>query len=154
MTRIARKIEITTDPPAVWATIADLEHVAGWNPNVESATCTAGAAGLGTARTCRLSGGGHIDEVVSEWEEGTRLWFAIGNHGGIRSADMGFHLTETPHGTRVTAEADYHVAFGPLGPVIDRIAVKRQMARMLDDALAGLKDNMEATKDTHKEGTS
>jgi hypothetical protein len=67
---------------------------------------------------------------------------------------MGFHLTETPHGTRVTAEADYHVAFGPLGPVIDRIAVKRQMARMLDDALAGLKDNMEATKDTHKEGTS
>lgn len=67
---------------------------------------------------------------------------------------MGFHLSETPHGTRVTAVADYHVAFGPLGPGIDRMAVKGQISHMLDDALAGLKDNMEATKDTRKEGTS
>lgn len=67
---------------------------------------------------------------------------------------MGFHLSETPHGTRVTAVADYHVAFGPLGPGIDRMAVKGQISHMLDDALAGLKDNMEATKDTRKEGPS
>lgn len=54
----------------------------------------------------------------------------------------------------MTAVADSHVAFGPLGPVIDRMAVKGQISRMLDDALAGLKDNMETTKDTREEGTS
>ena len=46
-------------------------------------------------------------------------------------------------GTQVAATADYHLAFGPLGPVIDRISVKRQMAQMLDDALAGLKEHIE-----------
>ena len=143
MSRIARTIEISADRTTVWATIANLESVSKWNPNVETATCVTGAPGVGTYRRCRLSDGGTIDEVVSEWEEGTRLRLAIGSHGGVRSADMGFDLVTGRGGTRVTALADYHLAFGPLGPVIDRLAVKHQMTRMLDAALAGLKDTIE-----------
>ena len=56
---------------------------------------------------------------------------------------MGMALTATAEGTRVTATADYHPAFGPLGPVVDRVAMQRQMTRMLDAALAGLKEHVE-----------
>ena len=87
MSRIERSIEIAARRDAVWSTIADLESVAAWNPNVEKATC----------------------------------------------------------GTTVTAIADYHVAFGPLGAVVDRLTMKRLMGRMLDRSLAGLKDHIETT---------
>jgi carbon monoxide dehydrogenase subunit G len=143
MAHIRREIEISAHLARVWEVIADLESVANWNPNVSSATSDGGPLGLGTARTCHLAQGGHIDEVVSEWDAGRSVQFAIGRHGGIRSADMGMTVSASAAGTRVTAIADYHLAFGPLGPVIDRVSVKGQMARMLDEALAGLKEYLE-----------
>ena len=143
MAHIERTTEIDADRTTVWAVVSDLENVSVWNPNVSTATCDLGPGGVGATRTCHMTQGGHIDEVVSEWEEGRRVQFAIGNHGGIRSADMGMVLTKTPQGTRVTAVVDYHLAFGPLGPVIDRLAVKRQLAQMLDRGLAGLKEHIE-----------
>ena len=143
MAQIETTIEIAANSGTVWTAITDLDGVANWNPNVAAASCSSDSAGLGATRTCHLVQGGHIDEVVSEWDDGHRLQFAIGNHGGIRSADMGLEITPTATGTRVTATADYHLAFGPLGPVIDRIAVKRQMTRMLHTGLAGLKEHVE-----------
>ncbi len=146
MARIESSIEISADRDAVWAAVADLDNVAVWNPDVASSTCESEeTVGLGATRTCHLSGGGLIEEVVSGWDDGRRLQFAIGSHGGIRSADMGLDRVATGDGTRVTATADYHLAFGPIGPVIDRIAVKRQMARMLERSLAGLKNHIERT---------
>lgn len=144
MTRIERSIDIEADTASVWSVVADLDAVAAWNPNVTSATCGAMSRGVGATRTCELSPGGWIEEVVSDWVDGERLWFAIGNHGGIRSADMGVILRTASTGTTVTAVADYHLAFGPLGPVIDQLKVKRQMVRMLDASLAGLKEHVEA----------
>ena len=156
MSRIARTTTISADRATVWAAIADLEHVADWNPNVAAASCAAATSGIGAVRQCHLSGGGAIHEVVSAWEVETRLRLAIGSHGAIRSADMGFDLAVAREGTTVTALADYHLAFGPVGPVIDHLAVKRQMTRMLDVALAGLKNTIEQeyTTTTTKETTT
>jgi len=141
---IKRTIEITADRQAVWSVLADLGDVTHWNPNICAVELQEGQEpGVGTLRTCHLTSGGHIDETIAIWEPGQRLQFAIGSHGGIRSADMAMQLTATAAGTQVEAIADYHVAFGPLGPVIDRLAVKRQMARMLDAGLAGLKEHVE-----------
>lgn len=148
MAHIEQTIEIQAGRQHVWNVVSRLRAVSEWNPNIESATCEQlpGGPGVGATRTCYMSRGGHIDEVVSEWDEGRRIQFAIGNHGGIRSADMGLVLADTADGTSVTAIADYHIAYGPLGPVIDRLAVKRQMARMLTDALTGLKEHVQNQK--------
>lgn len=144
MAHIKRTIEIAADRQAVWSVLADLQDVSHWNPNIcEVQLQGSTEPGVGTLRTCHLTNGGHIDETIAVWEPGQRLQFAIGSHGGIRSADMAMQLTETAAGTQVEAIADYHVAFGPLGPVIDRLAVKRQMARMLDAGLLGLKEHVE-----------
>jgi len=148
MTHIERTIEISAEPATVWSIVSELEQVSEWNPGVTSATCPAnarGSVGLGTARRCDLAQGGSIDEVVTQWVEGREIGVAIGSHGGIRSADMGMTLVPSVAGTRVVAGADYHLAYGPLGPVIDRIVVKRSMGRMLEVGLAGLKEHIEST---------
>lgn len=144
MAHLRHKIEIEAERNAVWAALAALEDVAAWNPNVAATSCDQlGPVEVGTARTCFLAQGGRIDEVVSVWKPATMLQFAIGSHGAVRSADMAMELSDSPIGTTVVATADYHVAFGPLGPVIDRIAMRRQMARILDSSLLGLKEHVE-----------
>ncbi len=125
--------------------ISDLEAVADWNPGVVEAVCGEPATGPGAQRTCRLSPVGTLHEVVSEWEPERALWFAVGRHGAIRSADLGLELTaRDADRTTVRAVADYHLAFGPLGPVIDHLTVRRSFGRMLDQSLAGLKAHVEA----------
>jgi len=152
MAHLNRTIEIAADRHTVWAAIAALEDVARWNPNISRVEFRDGdEPAVGSLRTCHLANGGHIDETISIWEPGQRLQFAIGSHGGIRSADMAMQLTDTAGGTAVEAIADYHVAFGPLGPVIDRLAVKRQMTRMLDAGLAGLKEHLETETKPQKD---
>ena len=153
MSRIERTITVDADVDTVWATVADLDEVTRWNPNVTAASCGPGTYGVGATRTCELTPRGHIDEVVTSWVPGAELWFAIGSHGGIRSADMGIVITPAEAGTTVTAITDYHAAFGPLGPVVDRLTMRRSMARMMDAALDGLKEHIE-TLDTREGSTS
>ena len=143
MSRIERSITIEADAATVWATVADLESVATWSPNVAVATCGPVSRGVGATRRCELMPRGNLEQVVSTWSPGEELWFAIGNHGGIRSADMGIVLTPADGGTTVTAISDYHLAFGPLGPVVDRLTMRRSMTRIMDASPAGLKKHVE-----------
>lgn len=146
MSRIERSITIEVVPAVVWSTVSELDKVTRWNPTVSRAICGPITRGVGATRTCEIESGAKLVEVVAEWIEGEAIWFALDPQGGIRSADMGLRLTADPASelrTIVTFIADYHLSFGPLGPVIDRLTVKRSMARMLDDSLAGLKQHLE-----------
>ncbi len=146
MTRIVRSIEISSLPETVWSVMSDLGAVADWNPNVRSARCGSSRSGLGASRTCELVPRGHISEVVSKWTEGREMWFAVESHGGIRSAEMGLIVRSAPGGAIVDAIADYHLAFGPIGPVIDTLTTNHLMSRMLARSLDGLKGHVEATR--------
>lgn len=128
--------------------ISDLGAVADWNPNVQSATCGQHRNGLGATRICDIAPRGRISEVVSTWTEESEVWFAIGAHGGIRSADLGLTIHPTSDATIVEAVADYHLAIGPVGPVIDKPTTKRLMSRMLERSLDGLKAHVETRKET------
>ena len=81
MTHVQRSVEIRVPAPEVWAAVSDLGRVAEWNPNVVAASCGPAPFGIGTTRRCELVRGGHIDEVVSEWEPRRRIRFTIGSHG-------------------------------------------------------------------------
>ncbi len=144
MSRIEHNVEIDAPAALVWDVVSDLDAVTRWNPNVTGTSCGEVPYGVGTSRTCELAPAGRIDEIVSAWEPGRRIELSIGPHGGIRSAEMGFVLTSVGGATRVTAFADYHLAYGPLGPVIDRLTVRRQMQRMLAESLEGLRHHVEA----------
>lgn len=146
MTRIEQSIEIDASPSRIWRVVSDLASVADWNPNVRSATCGRQPVGVGAERTCDLDPGGRVAETVSTWVHEQEMWFAIGPHGAIRSADMGFVIASTDDGATVTAVADYHLALGPVGPVIDALTTKRLMSRMLERSLEGLKAYAETRK--------
>lgn len=148
MTRIERSVSIDAPADEVWAAISDLKAVANWNPNVADATTGTISRGVGATRTCELAPRGRIEEVVSGWTEGTEIWFAIGAHGAIRSADMGLVIHRTPEGAVVDAVADYHLALGPVGPVIDKLTTKRLMSHMLERALDGLKAHVETREES------
>lgn len=149
MTRLSREILIGAARQAVWALISDIGNVAVWNPNVESSECESGAVRVGTIRVCELKRSGRIEEQVSGWIEGEELWFAISRHGAVRSAEIGLVLRDatTPgadrRATTVEAVADYHLAIGPIGPVIDPLTAERLLTETLDETLAGLKSHLE-----------
>lgn len=146
MSHVERDIEIHADATEVWAVVADLDFVGDWNPNVVSATTSDGPFGLGTTRSCEFLPSGRIDEVVSAWEPERLVEFNVGRHGGIRHARMAMRLDPAANGTRVTAVSDYELAFGPLGPVMDRLMVQRQLGRMLEHSLDGLKQHVEGAR--------
>lgn len=146
MSHVSREIEIDASPTDVWAVVADLDFVSGWNPNVVAAQCSDGPYAVGTTRTCELSPSGHIDEVVTAWEPERLVEFEVGRHGGIRRARMAIELAPRGPATQVTASAHYELAFGPLGPVMDRLMVQRQLGRMLAGSLDGLKQHVEGTR--------
>lgn len=143
MTRVVCSIEVNATPDSVWSVVSDVAGVADWNPNVRSAQCGSVRRGVGVTRTCELAPRGQISETVSMWIEGREVWFAIGAHGAIRSADMGIVIRPAPEGAVVEAIADYHLALGPVGPVIDKLTTKRLMIRMLERSLDGLKSHVE-----------
>ena len=150
MTIAERQAFIKADRTTVWNVIADLGAVAGWNPGVESAECEPIPYGIGVTRSCQLRAGGIIKEIVTEWVPEQEIWLAVGNHGAIRSADLGLVLADTidpstnTEATSVRAIADWHLNYGPIGPVVDRLTVRRLMGRMLDTTVDGLKSHIEA----------
>ncbi len=146
MSHVERATDIDASPTEVWAVVADLDFVSDWNPNVVASECSGGPFGVGTTRICELTPSGQINEVVSAWEPERRLEFEVGRYGGIRHARMAVELDGGREATRVSAIADYELALGPLGPVMDRLMVQRQLGGMLQRSLDGLKQHVEGAR--------
>ncbi len=179
MTRLSRTVRIEAPRHRVWRVLIDIGRVAAWNPRVSAADCGPGPVGIGTVRRCELLSGGSIEEQVSRLEPEAELWFAMDRHGAVRSAEMGFLIADpdpnidpgesdidpdpdpgesdairdasTTPATTVTAVADYHLALGPIGPVIDHVTVRRLMTTMLDSSLRGLKQHIESKSKSETE---
>jgi hypothetical protein len=59
-------------------------------------------------------------------------------------ADIRFHLSEEPDGTRVVVEPDYRLKYGPIGSLMDRLMVRRMYEKGMNALLRGLKRHVEA----------
>lgn len=128
----------------VWDTLADLEGVSRWNPGIDRAECLAAARqGVGARRRCWMAPSGSMTETVSEWEPGRRIAFTVDEASPLRSGLGRFRLADAGGGTRLIASFDYEVRFGPLGPVIDRLVVHRQLATGWRLAMDGLRHHVE-----------
>jgi uncharacterized protein YndB with AHSA1/START domain len=123
----------------VWETLADLEGVSAWNPAIDAAECISEVRhGLGARRRCHMHPSGWMVESVSEWEPERVIAFTIDNAPPIKTGLGRFVLSDDELGTRLQASFDYEVRFGPLGPVIDRLIVHRQLSAAWDEGMAGL----------------
>jgi len=128
----------------VWAALADLEAVSEWNPTVDRAECVSRRRqGIGARRRCYMHPSGWVVESVSEWEPVDSIGFTVEDAAPLRTGIGRFVLCEDGPGTRLEATFDYEVRFGPLGPVIDRLVVRRNLSSAWSSAIAGLRDHVE-----------
>lgn len=139
----------------VWGTLADLEGVSTWNPSVDATECISDIRhGLGARRRCYMHPSGWMVESVSEWEPETVIAFAIEKAPPLKSGLGRFVLRDDGDGTRLTASFDYEVRFGPLGPVIDRLIVHRQLTSAWNEGMAGLVAHVEQLATTRPASSS
>ena len=103
-TIVTRSDTIPAAPADVWATLAALDQISRWAPNVEhSSLLTAEATGVGAARRVQVGRGRALVETITVWQPETGLTYSIdGLPPLVASITNGWHLVEAPGGTRAT----------------------------------------------------
>lgn len=135
---------LRADRSLVWATLADLEGVSTWNPAIDHAECTTEIRhGLGARRRCVMHPSGEMIESVTEWVPERCIAFTVDNAPPFKWAVGRFELDDVEDGTRLAATFTYEVRYGPLGPVIDRLVVHRQLSAAWATGMAGLRHHVE-----------
>lgn len=139
-------IEIEAPRERVWEVLADIGSIYRWNPGVKASHATSEApGGEGATRHCDLQrpGGkdvGHLEERAFDWRDGAGYRIEITESNlPFRRAVVSFDVAEAPSGTRVEVSPEYELRFGPLGKLLDRVAVRRQYRKGMAAMLAGLK---------------
>lgn len=140
MTIIRHEVEAHCAPGNVWALLADLEAVQHYNPGVRTARIQGEQrSGVGASRVCELRPKGRVVERVTHWEDGRALGLEVAE------SDWPIHFmrwvtrVEPREGrTRITQELEYRVKFGPLGWLLDRLAMEPKLRSTLDGIFASL----------------
>jgi Polyketide cyclase / dehydrase and lipid transport len=134
MTTIRHEIDAPCPPERVWALLADLEAVQTYNPGVRVATIRGvQRCGVGAERVCDLKPSGRVVERVTHWEEGCALGLEVAeSEWPIRFMRWITRVEPKGAGTRISQELEYQVKFGPVGWLLDRLAMERKLRTSLD----------------------
>ncbi|MEO1060954.1 MAG: SRPBCC family protein [Actinomycetota bacterium] len=144
MTPLRADIVIAAPRTRVWDLLADLESVALWSPAVRAAECTSDRPrGLGAQRRCHMRPRGWLTETVTAWEPERLIELTVDQASPIKHGVGRFELSDHGRGTRLRAGFLYEVRLGPLGPVIDRLVVHRQLSSSWEQAVQGLRGHAE-----------
>jgi hypothetical protein len=95
--------------------------------------------GVGATRVCELLPKGRVVERVTRWEEGRALGLEVAESDWpVHFMRWVTRVDPRPGGTRITQELEYSVKFGPIGWLLDRLAMKRKLRTSLDAIFASL----------------
>jgi hypothetical protein len=140
MTVIRHEIEASCPPDRVWSLLADLEAVQRYNPGVREAKIQGAArTGVGATRVCELLPKGRVVERVTHWEEGRALGLEVAESDWpIHFMRWVTRVEPSAVGSHISQELEYRVKFGPLGWLIDKLAMQRKLRTALDEIFASL----------------
>jgi hypothetical protein len=146
MTVIRHEIEARCSPDRVWSLLADLEAVERYSPGVRAAKIQgAKRTGVGATRVCDLLPKGRVVERVTHWEEGHALGLEVAESDWpIHFMRWVTRVEPKGEGTRITQELEYRVKFGPMGWLLDRLAMERKLRSSLDEIFASLAKHAES----------
>ncbi|MCL1592734.1 MAG: SRPBCC family protein [Actinomycetia bacterium] len=135
---------ITAPRYVVWDALADIRTVVEWNPGIDDVECLSDqVSGIGARRRCFTHPTGWMTESVVEWSVGSVVAFSVEDAPPLKNGLARIVLNDITSGTSVDAVFDYEVKLGPLGPVIDRLIVHRQLTAAFERGLNGLRDYTE-----------
>jgi hypothetical protein len=140
MTIIQHEIEARCAPDRVWTLLADLEAVQRYNPGVRAAKIQGSKrTGVGATRVCELLPKGRVVERVTQWEDGRTLGLEVSESDWpIHFMRWVTRVEPKGGGTRITQELEYRVKFGPVGWLLDRLAMERKLRATLDGIFESL----------------
>jgi hypothetical protein len=146
MTIIRHEVEARCAPGRVWALLADLEAVQRYNPGVRVAKIQGDQrTGVGAARLCELLPKGRVVERVTLWDDGRALGLEVAESDWpVRFMRWVTRLEPHEGRTRITQELEYRLKFGPLGWLLDRLAMERKLRSTLDGIFASLVKHAES----------
>ncbi len=129
----------------VWDTLADVGSIHAWNPGVkDSYIITEATTGLGARRHCDLGGRNYLEESVVSFVEREQLTMRIDESNmPFARADITFDLLSHGDATQVSVTPDYALKYGPVGALMDRLAVRRIYRKGMASLLRGLKRHVE-----------
>ncbi len=158
MTTFKNETHINATPAEVWAVLADFGGIHVFNPGVtESYSLTKKNSGVGAERQCNLGGPDtFIRERIVDWTEGKQFTLEI--YEGkktppFKNAFTTFTVEPDNGGAKVTAELRYGMKGGPIGWLLDRAAVRRNLGPAMTSILAGLKRHVETGESVSDETT-
>jgi hypothetical protein len=140
MTVIRHEVQARCAPARIWSLLADLEAVQQYNPGVRAARIQGDKRmGIGAVRVCELLPKGRVLERVTHWEEGHVLGLEVAESAWpIHFMRWITRVEPNHHGSRITQELEYRVKFGPIGWLLDRLAMERKLRTSLDGIFASL----------------
>ena len=138
----------TIDAPrhTVWAALADIGAISTWNPGLIGSHRTNDIEGIGGARHCDISAKHSLTEHVVEFEPTRAITFRITDSTlPFKTADIAFTLTDIAQQacTELTVSPTYTLKYGPLGRILNAVAVRRNYRAGMRDLLEGLKRHLE-----------
>lgn len=150
--QITRDIHIGAAPPHVWAILADTHALPKWAPLVhEIEACSSTGEEVGATRTCRVSMGsreGHMVERVVAIDPGVSVTYTVDDEsfGMNRMFDgYGFRVSVTPDGDGTRARIEtYYTPRNPVVFAMNALFMRRQMRRLVDQLLGGLRAHAES----------
>jgi len=144
VTTILRTIYIDAAPDQVWRALADFGNIARYNPGVPQSYVTSDQAeGVGATRHCDLAmAGASLEERIIDWQEGQSYTVEI--YDGeklppVHHIHVTLSMEPDGEGTRAMTHMTYQLKFGPLGALLDRWMVRKNMSQGMEGLLAGLK---------------
>jgi hypothetical protein len=142
MLQVSRTIEVNVPLEVAWTRITKLDDVSEWSDDVlEAHYRTETQQGVGAARLCEVRGVGQLDEEVVEWEEQAKMTLRIKGMPAIVREALGTWALEkvTANRTRVTTTMSIQTAFGPLGWLVENLALRSKLDTSLSHLQAGFK---------------
>ncbi|MBI4791118.1 MAG: SRPBCC family protein [Chloroflexi bacterium] len=146
MSHIIKRVIISAPTDKVWQVLADFGGVEKWAPTVVKSYCPSEVTrGVGTKRVLTTTTGEVTEEIIVEWDEGRGFTFEIpdGLASVIRMLRESWSVEDSPQGTEVVVIMDYQMKPGVINAILDSVAVRRVLGKMLVQNLAGLKHHIE-----------
>jgi len=130
---------IPAPPQAVWDVLADFPNISQWNSGVKTSHATGPVEGVGAMRHCDLAPLGSLEEVVSAWDELSKMTVEIeASKLPLKRGQVTFDFISADETTTtIRATYNYTSKFPFLDPILGR-ALDKQLSSGFDGFLKDL----------------
>lgn len=143
--RLSATTEVHCTPRDVWRVLGDFEEVEVWAPALTDAHRTTGPdIDIGSRRTVRYRHILSMEQVVTAWNEGESLTYAVLRvPWPLRNFSETWTVSPSPAGALVRTHVEYEVWFAALGRFVNWVFTRHVLRFEMRQGQLGLKRTVE-----------